>query len=99
MIIDLEADPIHARLYDLVDADTGRSMADQPIFYADDEAGIYRVCLKDAKGNFFANPTNPAQLAWEERRGRFRIVLKSQSGEAAAMPGRAESWHDLPSML
>jgi hypothetical protein len=77
MIVDFQANFDHARRYDIVDAATGLSMADQPIFYADDEAGIYRVWLTDADGCYYADdPYNLDELTWEERRGNFRLVLK-----------------------
>jgi hypothetical protein len=102
MIIDFQNDPdpthAHALLYDIVDAATGRSMADQPIFYADDETGVYRVYLRNAKGEFYADPFHPDEAAWEERRGEFRLVLKAQAGEVPATE-RAESWRGRKSLL
>jgi hypothetical protein len=94
MIIDFRTDPDHAQLYDIIDTATGRSMTDQPIFYADDETGIYRVYLRDAKGGFYVHPSHPDEAAWLERRGRFRLVLKARPDEAPAVPVQAESWRD-----
>jgi hypothetical protein len=99
MIVDFHADFDHARLYDIVDAATGRSMADQPIFYADDETGVYRVYLRDVRGVFRFDPFHPDEVAWEERRGAFRLVLKARAGEASATTERAESWRDRKSLL
>jgi hypothetical protein len=89
MIVDFQADFDHARLYDIIDTATGRSMADQPIFYADDETGIYRVWLTDADGRYYADdPYNLDEKTWEERRGTFRLVLKaSESACSAAAHG------------
>jgi hypothetical protein len=98
MIVDFPNDPdpahAHALLYDMIDEATGRSMYDQPIFYADDETGVYRVYLRNAKGEFYADPANPDEAAWEERRAKFRFVLKAQAGEVPAAEERAESWRD-----
>lgn len=80
MIIDFREDHIHAGLYAILDLDKGRwlDLHDVPIFYADDEAGIYRVYFRDANGNFRPDPTGPYGLAWEERRGRIKLCLKPQ---------------------
>jgi hypothetical protein len=99
MIIDYQSNPGHAALYDMVDAATGRSMYDQPIFYADDEAGIYRVYLRDARGCFYFDPFHPDRVAWEERRGTFRLVLKAEATVAPEASPRVESWRDKPSFL
>jgi hypothetical protein len=96
MIIDFHANLAHALLYDIIDAATGRSMADQPIFYADDATGLYRFYLRDAKGDFYIDPAEPSEAAWLERRGKFRIVLKAQAGEATE---RAETCHDREPLL
>lgn len=56
MILDWEADPAYASLYDIVDADTGESLpmgGYGSVFYADDDAGILRLYLKDEDGKFF----------------------------------------------
>jgi hypothetical protein len=102
MIVDFRNDPdpahAHALLYDMVDVATGESMADQAIFYADDETGIYRFYLRDAKGHFYVDPFHPSEAAWEERRGRFRFVLKAEAGEVPAAE-RAETWRDRKSLL
>jgi hypothetical protein len=94
MIVDFQADFDHARRYDIIDAATGRSMADQPIFYADDETGVYRVYLRDERGVFRFDSFHPAEVAWEERRGAFRLVLKALAPEPSDTrgPGRAEAW-------
>jgi uncharacterized protein YegP (UPF0339 family) len=89
MIVDFQADPGHAALYDIIDAAIGRSMYDQPIFYADDETGVYRVYLTDANGQYYVDPSDPDEMAREERRGAFRLVLKARAGE---VPERAETW-------
>jgi hypothetical protein len=101
MIVDFQADFDHARRYDIVDTATGRSMADQSIFYADDEAGIYRVYLRDARGVFRFDPFHPDEVAWEERRGTFRLVLKAQAPEPSDTrgPGRAETWRTQKPLL
>jgi hypothetical protein len=99
MIVDFQSNPGHAALYDMVDAATGRLMADQPIWYADDEAGIYRVYLRDAAGLFYTDPSNPYEPVWEERRGTFRLILKAESSVAPEAPPRAESWRDRQSLL
>jgi hypothetical protein len=103
MIVDFQADlghaVRHAELYDIVDAATGRSMADQPIFYADDETGVYCVYLRDADGHFPIRSDDPMGVAWEKRRGKFRFVLKAEPSVASEAPPRAESWRDRPPFL
>jgi hypothetical protein len=99
MIIDFRTDPDHAQLYDIIDTATGRSMTDQPIFYADDETGVYRVYLEDAKGHYYVDPSDPGEMAQEERRGKFRLVLKARPDEAPVASERAESWRDRESLL
>jgi hypothetical protein len=99
MIVDFQSNPGHAALYDMIDTATGRSMYDQPIFYADDEAGVYRVYLRDARGCFYFDPFHPDKVAWEERRGTFRLVLKAEAGAAPRTAERAESWRDRKSLL
>lgn len=74
------ADP-HAKV-DIVDLDTGQSLSRLPIFYADDETGVYRLYLEDEQGSYYDSPDTPGELAWEERRGNIRITVM----EVAELP-------------
>lgn len=79
MILDYHDDYDRAMLYDILDLDTGRWLDKElPIFHADDEAGIYRVYLEDEHGNYCVDLEDPDGVAWEERKGRIKIVLKPQ---------------------
>lgn len=58
----------------VLDAETGEDLgARLPIFYADDEAGVYRYYRKDADGQFLLDETGE-DLLFEERHGPIRIV-------------------------
>jgi hypothetical protein len=78
MILDCHADHARAMLYDVLDLDSGRWLTDEPITYVDDEAGVYIVLLRDAKGNYYLDPNNPDEVAREERRGRIKCCLKPE---------------------
>jgi len=73
MIIDFKNDWDHARRHDVIDPLTGEELT-EPIFYADDEAGVIRFYLKDGRGAYYRGDDGNA--AWAERRGRFAIVPK-----------------------
>ncbi|MFL6141670.1 MAG: hypothetical protein ACJ72N_07345 [Labedaea sp.] len=93
MILDYHADYHRAMLYGVLDLDTGRWLDEGlPLFFADDEAGLYRVYREDESGNYYLDPDNPDEIAREERRGRIKIVLKPQyeSEEQGLALGRAE---------
>jgi hypothetical protein len=53
VIIDYRADPSHAGRHSILDAATGRELAGEPIYWADDGEGAYRVYVKDGCGRFF----------------------------------------------
>jgi hypothetical protein len=65
MILDVHADLNRTRVYQAIDAVTDERIT-EPIIYADDETGIYRVLLKDADGRYLLN-ADRTEVAWEER--------------------------------
>jgi hypothetical protein len=73
MIIDIDADPARASLYRILDAETGKDLNHMRIFYADDEAGLYRHYLADESG--FLLVDEGGELRWAEVRRPIRLAL------------------------
>lgn len=75
MILDIPRYPDHARLYDVIDLDTGRPL---DVFHADDEAGLYRTyrVVESASG--------PTMIVPEVHRGRIRVVPRAESPRGRA---------------
>jgi hypothetical protein len=74
MVIDIPKHPEHGALYDVIDLDTGKPL---DVFYADDEAGVYRVYLKSPRGHYYIGPG--LEVAWEEKRGRIKVIKAKES--------------------
>jgi hypothetical protein len=50
MTIDYKANPAHAKRFSTFDAETGECLDRERIFYADDEAGLYRRHIANEAG-------------------------------------------------
>lgn len=82
MRIDYQSDPDFADLvrdrYDLVDLDAGGELLSTlPIFFADDETGVYKLYVANANGMFLIDLNDPAdEVLSETRHGRIKFVPK-----------------------
>lgn len=76
MIIDWEADELHASRHDILDRDTGEKLDKIHIYYADDDAGFYRFFPTDAGGFLVRSPHDRDDLVREERQARIKIAAR-----------------------
>lgn len=78
MIIDFHAAGDRARLYNILDAETGENLNHMRIFYADDETGVIRRYLTRDGTKYLIAEGGALIPAWEEVQRPIRIELKGR---------------------
>lgn len=82
MILDWRKDPEHAKLHEILDAETGEPLPMtspwSDIFYADDSRGLLKVVKLNESGHVYFEPENSREVAWKYIHHPIRIVPKDE---------------------